>query len=100
MPRSVSSSPKRAGGDAEVRIELSEEGGRMYLHTNIFDYIKEFAVNPIDSDVLGKAFEPEQRYENPDGTDIVFDRDYLGNKRSGTVIPGPFAQGSARLALT
>ena len=45
----------------------------------------------ITSDILGKAFEPDQRFENPDGSAIVFDTDYYGKKRTGTVIPGPFA---------
>ena len=45
----------------------------------------------IDSDTLGKAFEPEARYENPDGTAIRFDTDFLGEHRGTEVIPGPFA---------
>ena len=45
----------------------------------------------ITSDILGKAFEPEQRFENADGSSIVFDTDYYGNKREGKIIPGPFA---------
>ena len=45
----------------------------------------------IDSDILGMAFEPEQRFESRDGSTIIFDTDYYGNKRSGKIIPGPFA---------
>jgi hypothetical protein len=45
----------------------------------------------VSSDTLGKAFEPEERYENPDGTDILFNTDYLGNHRGLNVLPGPFA---------
>ncbi len=48
----------------------------------------------IHTDTLGKAFEPEQRFENPDGTDITFDSDFLGNHRGLNVIPGPFAEGA------
>jgi len=80
---------------AKVRIDLTEEDGKICLSTNLFDYLKGFSVGMIDSDLLGKAFEPEERYENPDGTDIVFDSDYFGNKRSGPVVPGPFAEGFA-----
>ena len=29
--------------------------------------------------------------ENPDGTDILFNTDYLGNHRGLNVLPGPFA---------
>jgi hypothetical protein len=45
----------------------------------------------VTSDILGKAFEPEQRFEAPDGSDLVFDVDYYGNKRTGDIVPGPFA---------
>lgn len=45
----------------------------------------------INTDVLGKAFEPEQKFENPDGTPIRFDADYFGKQRGINVIPGPFA---------
>ena len=44
----------------------------------------------ITSDILGKAFEPEQRFENPDGTEIIFDRDYFGDHRGTEALPGPF----------
>ena len=46
----------------------------------------------VNSDVLGKAFEPEERFENPDGTPIVFDRDYFGSHRGTEILPGPFAK--------
>ena len=49
----------------------------------------------VNSDILGKAFEPEQRFENNDGSAIVFDRDYLGNTRGVGVLPGPFASADA-----
>ena len=39
------------------------------------------------------AFEPEEKYENPDGSPITFDTDFFGKKRSGTIIPGPFTTG-------
>ena len=46
----------------------------------------------ITSDILGKAFEPEQRFESPDGSDIIFDTDYYGDVREDLIIPGPFAR--------
>ena len=45
----------------------------------------------ITSDILGKAFEPEQRFEAADGTAITFDTDVFGNKREGRIVPGPFS---------
>ena len=49
-----------------------------------------FTASLITTDVLGKAFEPQQRFEDRDGNDIIFDTDYFGAKRS-SIIPGPFA---------
>ena len=45
----------------------------------------------ITTDILGKAFEPEQRFESPDGSDLVFDTDYFGDKREDNIIAGSFA---------
>lgn len=77
--------------DADVKIEIEEKDGKTFLKTNLYDYIQDFCVNMISSDTLGEAFEPEERFENPDGTDIVFNTDYFGNHRGLNVIPGPFA---------
>ena len=37
------------------------------------------------------AFEPEERFENPDGSDIIFDRDFNGMLREGKIVAGPLA---------
>ena len=84
----------------EVHVHLEEKDGKYYLRTNIYDLLDDFRDNMITSDSLGKAFEPEQRFENSDGTDIIFDKDYAGNHREPEPIPGPFASGKdAKKAL-
>jgi hypothetical protein len=75
----------------DVKVELVEKDGKYYLDTNVYDFIKDFSNRMIHTDVLGMAFEPEQKFENPDETPIVFDSDYFGNHRGVEVIPGPFA---------
>ena len=45
----------------------------------------------ISTEKLGEAFEPSQKFENPDGTPITFNVDYHGQHRGLDVIPGPFA---------
>lgn len=75
----------------DVKVELLEKDGNYYLDTNIYDCLKDFRGRMINTDALGMAFEPEQRFENPDGTDIQFDKDYFGGHRGVDVIPGPFA---------
>jgi hypothetical protein len=75
----------------DIYVNLTEQNGQYHLETNLYDYLGDFQAAVITSDTLGLAFEPEERFENPDGTDIHFDRDYLGNHRGITAIPGPFA---------
>ena len=45
------------------------------------------------------AFEPEQRFENPDGTEITFDETWFGKKRNENITPVPLqtAEAAGRL---
>ena len=77
----------------EVRVDLTFENGKPALSTNLYEYLGDFFAGMVDSDLLGCAFEPEERFENPDGTGIVFDRDYFGEHRGVRILPGPFVSG-------
>ena len=77
--------------DHEIKIELTCEGSKWKLDSNLFEYLPK-KCGMINTETLGMAFEPEQRFENPDGSSIVFDTDIYGNKREGEVIAGPFAK--------
>ena len=76
-----------------AQVELIEKDGRTVLKTNVYELLKDFRGRIVTSDLLGCAFEPEQRFENPDGTEIIFDRDYAGDHRGLDALPGPFAEG-------
>lgn len=78
--------------DTVATVELDCSDDKYILKTNVFELVKDFKVHMIDTETLGKAFEPEEYYENPDGTPITFNEDYFGNKRGLKVIPGPFAE--------
>ena len=82
---------KLVSDDAQVRVELIEQDGSYSLKTNLYDFLGDFSGGMIHSDLLGNAFEPDQRFESPDGSAITFDRDYYGNPRGVNVLPGPFA---------
>ena len=77
--------------DSKVYVRLVEKDGKPVLETNLYEFLGDFKAGMINSDILGLAFEPEQRFENPDGSAITFDRDYLGEHRGLGVLPGPFA---------
>ncbi len=74
-----------------VSVKLVKQEQNYCLDTDLAEYLEGFCCDLIDSDTLGKAFEPEQRFENPDGSAIVLDRDYFDLKRTNAIIPGPFA---------
>ena len=79
--------------EGKAEVSLTEENGQWKLSTNIYSLLKNFSAGILTSDALGKAFEPEERFENPDGSDIRFDEDYFGAHRDGlTALPGPFAE--------
>lgn len=77
--------------DAEISIELIEKDGVTTIETNLDQFLEGITCDMIHTATLGKAFEPEQPYENPDGTPITFDADYYGKHRGPVVKPGPFA---------
>ncbi len=72
-------------------VELHEKDGDYYLKTNVGTHIDDLSDAVITTETLGVAFEPEQRFENPDGTPIIFNSDLLGEHRGLSTIPGPFA---------
>ena len=73
----------------EVKLELREQDGRYYVDTNLCEYLPAMETPFVSTELLGEAFEPEQRFENPDGTPIFFDRDYFGAPRGIHPVPGP-----------
>ena len=68
----------------QVKVELVEKDGHYSIKTNVYEFLKDFRTGIINSDILGYAFEPEQR----------FDQDYLGEHRGVAAMPGPFADGA------
>ena len=85
--------------DQEIKVELKDKDGQYYIETNLYEKMKSFTGRMIHTDILGKAFEPEAQFENPDGTPIRFDKDFFGNHRGVDVIPGPFATASDKIDL-
>mgnify|MGYP001050147606 CR=1 FL=1 len=79
----------------QASVELTCRDGAYFLKTNVYDLLDGFRPGIINSDILGYAFEPEQRFENPDGTEIIFTEDYLGEHRGVSAMPGPFASKEA-----
>ncbi|MBP3295087.1 MAG: hypothetical protein J6M27_00790, partial [Lachnospiraceae bacterium] len=73
-----------------VQISLKEENGQYKVVTDYIQYLPKASM--IRSELLGEAFEPEEGFENPDGSGIVFDTDLYGKKRIDNILAGPFAE--------
>lgn len=82
--------------DAGAYVKLAEADGKISLETNVYEFLEDFRDGLVNSDILGCAFEPEQRFENPDGSAILFDQDYFGAHRGVSALPGPFAEAGAK----
>ncbi|MBR6402675.1 MAG: right-handed parallel beta-helix repeat-containing protein [Eubacterium sp.] len=83
----------------DIELSLTESDGAPVLKTNLYEYLRPSSTGIISTALLGQAFEPEQRFEKPDGTAIVFDTDYLGAHREVLPLAGPFAASPGDTAL-
>jgi hypothetical protein len=76
--------------DPNIRLEENERG--TYLSMEIDNAVIDMKNVIVNSELLGRAKIPNQKYENPDGTEITIDRDYLGKRRNTTnPSAGPFS---------
>ena len=83
--------------DKENRIDLSlaVQDGKYMLKTNLYEHLPQPDTQTISTELLGEAFEPEQKFESPDGSPIVFNKDYFGAHRAINPTPGPFETAGA-----
>lgn len=63
-------------------VKLVETGGSGYLQLTFNESFFKQRVNLINTAVLGKAKIPKAAFDNPDGTPLTIDADYLGASRS------------------
>jgi hypothetical protein len=77
--------------DVDPRIRLVEGGGAFHLRLVAGSELEAAQTTLVTTDVLGKAFVPQLPYENPDGSPLAVDRDFLGRPRDrARPTPGPF----------
>ncbi|MBO5056667.1 MAG: right-handed parallel beta-helix repeat-containing protein [Lachnospiraceae bacterium] len=78
----------------QVELSLEKREGKYFLKTNLYEYLPEVENRIITTDILGMAFEPEQKFENPDGTPLFMDTDYYGRACGDNPLAGPLADAS------
>ena len=75
--------------DPNIQMEELENG--IYLSMHMDKSIARMKNRVVNTELLGKARIPNQKFENPDGTEITIDTDYSGKKRNiRNPSPGPF----------
>lgn len=78
-----------------VELAIEETDGKYKLKTNLFEHLPKFETQTVSTELLGEAFEPEQKFENNDGSPIVFNTDYFGCHRAINPMAGPFETADA-----
>jgi alpha-N-arabinofuranosidase len=77
--------------ELDPRVRLVEDGGHLLIELSLRQDLKESATRQVTTALLGKARVPSLGYENPEGTPLIVNTDYLGKKRNKTrPSPGPF----------
>ncbi len=76
--------------DGKATFSLTEKDGKYTFKTNVYDLLPKSSAATICTDTLGMAFEPEMKYENPDGSPIIFNVDFFDNPRGVNPVQGPF----------
>ena len=79
----------------EVVLALTEHGGKWHLETDLWQHLPQTGMPPVDSGLLGSAFESEQRFEAPDGSFLSLDTDLYGVRHAALPLCGPLAQAPA-----
>ncbi|MCK5731279.1 MAG: hypothetical protein KAH68_09410, partial [Draconibacterium sp.] len=77
--------------DYNPNIQIKEKEDGTYLSMNLEKAIFKMKNRTITTEFLGKVKTPNLSYENPDGTSIVIDKDFLAKTRnSKNPSVGPF----------
>ena len=73
-------------------VELIEKEGDVYLQFSVNKEFSDHKVEMISTQTLGKTKIVKTAFDNPDSSDIIFEVDYFGVKRSNNNrIAGPFS---------
>lgn len=83
----------------QIELSLKCQDGKWVFHTNLYEYLPKRQLETISTRLLGEAFEPEQLFENPDGSPIIFNQDYYGYHRDVNPICGPFEKPQSHRAV-
>ncbi|WP_145150797.1 hypothetical protein [Paenibacillus xylanexedens] len=74
-----------------VNVEIDPAQGKVHIQINEPELLRGASALLITTDLLGKTYHADMKYEQPDSTPYHFDSDFFGTNRPNTdVTPGPF----------
>jgi hypothetical protein len=77
----------------DVHPVVEKRGNEIVLKLNLDNSVSQIRTTPVNTAMLGVTYYSNGFYENPDGTPLAIDKDFLGNSRSlENPKPGPFEQ--------
>lgn len=77
--------------DKGIEIEVDPASGKVQVHIVNPELLRAAAPTVVTTNLLGRSYHAEMRYEEPDGSPYRFDRDFFGKQRpDSNVTPGPF----------
>ncbi len=79
----------KSESDINPNIKFTEENGCFYMELELDEKMFALQTDIIKSFDLPVPLYSEAQFENADGTEIVIDKDFLGNVRSTTPTVGP-----------
>ncbi|WP_081668549.1 right-handed parallel beta-helix repeat-containing protein [Butyrivibrio sp. MC2013] len=85
--------------DSRISWKLEDNNGMVEFSTDLFAFMPAGKDRIINSDILGCAFESEQRFEDADGSFLVLDTDIRGVRRKPSTSCGPFEGPGERFIL-
>ncbi|MCR5100426.1 MAG: right-handed parallel beta-helix repeat-containing protein [Butyrivibrio sp.] len=80
-----------------ISLVITEEA--VTLKSNLYEYLQDDICRLVDTGILGEAFESEQRFEDNEGRDILFNKDFFDNPRAQSPVCGPFEDKSGEIIL-
>ena len=75
-----------------MTASVEELDGEWILTITVPESVANADCESVTTEMLGMTAFSEERFENPDGSDVDLTLDIIGNRRNGKVIPGPIAR--------
>jgi alpha-N-arabinofuranosidase len=79
--------------EVNARVKVEEKDGKVWVRMTLErEWNGEAARKLVTTELLGETAISKARYEEANGTAIRIDRDFVGEKRNASPMPGPFEQ--------